>query len=136
MNLILNEVREMNKLQDDAYTLLQKINDDTVTFDDIDFNFINKFASSINHTIVVSKVSDSELWTNFIKSIQEDELTRRDAIMYRRELEKVFAYCIPYIERVLKESIDFYMFILTIKAILMALDNAIKNYDLINELTR
>lgn len=136
MNLILNEVREMNKLQDDAYTLLQKINDDTVTFDDIDFTFINKFASSINHTIVVSKVSDSELWTNFIKSIQEDELTRRDAIMYRQELEKVFSYCIPYIERVLKESIDFYMFILTIKAILTALDNAIKSYDLINELTR
>lgn len=126
----------MNKLQDNVYTLLQKINDDTVTFDDIDFNFINKFTSSINHTIVVSKVSDSELWTNFIKSIQEDELTRRDAIMYRQELEKVFSYCIPYIERVLKESIDFYMFILTIKAILTALDNAIKSYDLINELTR
>lgn len=126
----------MNKLQNNMYTLLQKINDDTVTFDDVDFKFINKFASSINHTIVVSKVSDSELWTNFIKSIQDDQLTRRDVIMYRRELEKVFSYCIPYIERVLKDSIEFYMLILTIKAILMALDNAIESYDLINELTR
>lgn len=79
-------------------------------------------------------IDEKSLWTNFRKSIEENNFNYFNTILYKRNLEKTFSYLESYFKRVLKNDDEYYMLIMTMKAILTCLNMIIENYQVINAL--
>lgn len=123
----------MNELKFKMSIMLKKINNNTICFEDIDFSYIDRFESSINFASTMF-IDEKSLWTNFRKSIEENSFNYFNTILYKRNLEKTFSYLESYLKQALKNDDEYYMLIITMKAILTCLNMIIENYQVINAL--
>lgn len=126
----------MDELKLQIAIMLKKINEKSITLEDIDFSCINTLESSINYASEIIESNNFKLWSCFKESIEKNSLSKFDCIKYKRDLNNAFEYLIPFIDRAYKHNSQYALKIVTMKAILLSLDIMIDNFNIIEALTQ